>query len=1219
MFDTLKKDISIGDFIKLYLTNSNEKPEGKVLEIGENFVLLENNDGTKSRFFDKLIGGWELIRSNQPKDNTSVIEPQIKPAQAHVPKPEGFVHRVVVPIETFFGNQTEKELPRSMPSTAADANRSPFSQIVLPRSVPQIPSTGAAANRSPFSQIDREITTLINEGGYKSAMQKINDNLEKPNIDDKNKSRLLLMKAQLYSTLQDPENSENTYIELVNFNEKSNELKWNKSALSHYYTELARLQAQKREKLPLALESVRKAIGYNDRNLYAVNLLQRLESITSSARPSEESVYTGEENQEDGDLLVEAGDNINEISLMLKIDFEEHKYTHPLIVRNGGVPTPFIADSLIEQARTILDIGERCLINLEAAKAYQELPPGSYELPKYLNAAAFYARFKGDVLYNKFKKEILENNIVLDELIRIKDSACSYYLESTKLLSTIRPVSVKGIIANYIKLNVVLYHKKNGKAITEMDFEGQFNNIVKYCLTSKDKELEKIVWITFVDLGASSSHAWNVLIRFNKESEFLYREFRNYQNCIRIYDLINSIWGWNPIDTSLRSNQFLQTAFRERRKLENEFEKAIVNIQKIAFEGDMIEQIIQSWSIVSKYENLLTATDKETERSIDKALEIAKPYQVRNPVERTNILIGIQNIIEKQIDFINRNTTVYGRTYFFPLLSKWKKDIGNLLSERIIASRPKLKIIIDPQYYFVQNNEISIPLIIENEGETTSESCVIYGTVKSIEGNIPEYTFKKELKVEISAGSKTETSINAPLELITHSQIIDLDINVEAKYLNKTIEAKNFKYTLEEEAASNLTIEDIPWDERHPPAAQLFKGREAVIDMLCKHYCSLEREKPYILYGLTRTGKSSILKYLKEKINGKSISIQGQLKTIVTIEWGMDTAANMSNASEFWESIVLEQSYKSLRSDIKININSSYNFENKKDARAKDFQILIECLNKAGYYPLFLVDEFSHIRSLIDKKTIQPAFLAVLRQFSFNNQAGFLFAGTYDIKELIERKEYGITGQLVHANNYQVDRIDDQAAEELINVIKEKLTFTKEAISHIMKLSGNIPYFIQIICKYCGNYAVENKRHSIGYPELEKVIRILTGLDDNDKESKVQIIPDFRFQNNQYDPGDPPNVTALISSIAWFNRDSLTDPHGVRMSELEKLWGDHKVTGYRPKLADAVIILLDKRIITSKDDEGDTVYRISVDLFRRWWFCHHPDIKLALLSISEEL
>jgi pentatricopeptide repeat protein len=73
MFNILKQDIKIGDKVKFYLTTGKE-PEGTVGEIGDNFVLLETDDKIKSRIFDKLIGGWEMLSSNiQPVTITEVI------------------------------------------------------------------------------------------------------------------------------------------------------------------------------------------------------------------------------------------------------------------------------------------------------------------------------------------------------------------------------------------------------------------------------------------------------------------------------------------------------------------------------------------------------------------------------------------------------------------------------------------------------------------------------------------------------------------------------------------------------------------------------------------------------------------------------------------------------------------------------------------------------------------------------------------------------------------------------------------------------------------------------------------------------------------------------------------------------------------------------------------------------------------------------------------
>ncbi len=62
MFDIFKKEIKVSDSVKLYLTIGKEI-EGEVIEIGENHVLLKTIDGIQTRFFDKIIGGWDLIAS----------------------------------------------------------------------------------------------------------------------------------------------------------------------------------------------------------------------------------------------------------------------------------------------------------------------------------------------------------------------------------------------------------------------------------------------------------------------------------------------------------------------------------------------------------------------------------------------------------------------------------------------------------------------------------------------------------------------------------------------------------------------------------------------------------------------------------------------------------------------------------------------------------------------------------------------------------------------------------------------------------------------------------------------------------------------------------------------------------------------------------------------------------------------------------------------------
>jgi hypothetical protein len=625
---------------------------------------------------------------------------------------------------------------------------------------------------------------------------------------------------------------------------------------------------------------------------------------------------------------------------------------------------------------------------------------------------------------------------------------------------------------------------------------------------------------------------------------------------------------------------------------------------------------VNEWAAIKGFYKYLSSTDIEVKNEIDKIIELLKPYLNRGERERLNILIQSRSIIEKQLRFINDNTTFYGRTFFFGLLSKWKKEIDALLEEKVSQSYPQLEIIIDPPYYIVTNDEITAPVIIKNNGEATAEGFVLNihceSTVYEDSIDIPHKS-----EIEIPSGGKIETSFVIASNLLKDSKAVEIKIDISPVYQKKTLSALRYEFTIEEEPKSILTYEDIPWSEGKIPAEHLFKGRKKLIADLAQHYLSVEKHKPYILYGLTRTGKSSILEYLKKDIEGDTFLKKGKEILVVTFSWELSEAASFKKASDFWNYILYQQTFEELE-----KFASKYNFDLSglrisENTKAKDFKLILEYLQNIDVYPIFFVDEFSFIKTLIDDGTINSAFLHSLRQFSLNDLASFVFAGTYDIKTLIRDEKYGITGQLVNAIEEQINDINDEASEDLIEVINDKLSFTPEAIEHIKFLSGKVPYFIQIICKSCGFYASENKRRVIGYPEVEKVVKILIGEIPTSSKSMVKKLPETIFQNNQLSTTDPKEVSVLISSIVHFNKNRVSDPRGVGFSELQKLWADTKISAFRPRLADAINLLKEKKIITQEEDEGIPVYKLNVDLFRRWWAIHHPDINLILTTLVD--
>lgn len=67
MLDILRKEIKVSDKVKLYLTSGKEV-EVDILEIGDRYILVKNADGSQSRFFEPLIGGWDLLKEEFIKE-----------------------------------------------------------------------------------------------------------------------------------------------------------------------------------------------------------------------------------------------------------------------------------------------------------------------------------------------------------------------------------------------------------------------------------------------------------------------------------------------------------------------------------------------------------------------------------------------------------------------------------------------------------------------------------------------------------------------------------------------------------------------------------------------------------------------------------------------------------------------------------------------------------------------------------------------------------------------------------------------------------------------------------------------------------------------------------------------------------------------------------------------------------------------------------------------
>ena len=1082
------------------------------------------------------------------------------------------------------------------------------------------------ASKKAAQFVSSSSDSLLSQGKTDDAIETIRSAIETERLLPKEQGVLYQKLIQIYTSADRQEEAIDVYMQWISYGERHNMFTVKK--LSRLYTDLARLQYSTPEHEPDALESLRIALEYNPDNKLSLSLQEQI-----TAAIEERENIGGVELQVTPESRM--SHSLDVISDMLDLDIQEHKYTDKRIVA-AGAPTIEIANNLLDEARSANDV-ESYPLFLETAKAFHDLK--FYNHQDYIFVVANYARLKGNSLFKTFRKNVLSYmnapaSSTSTFLCRLKDSAQSYYMESLNLWSYIsfedededaesssdssinQEAIVLEILVNHMILDVAYYH-----ACTHQDstynfdslFNMQFKDVFYNCMRSNDEALHGIAASTIVKVGSYSSTIWNRLASLPNGISGLYGELRRESNRLRFYASINRS-EFASITTDLSPKDFLKEAFTNHSAVRYEYAKQISRLKEEVLSPHGMDVILLKWHELSPFNRLLSATDLESSEKVEEILTILKPYPHRNDEERSTLLYQVTEIIDEQIAFINTNTTFYGRTFFYPLLTKWAGEIRSIRKERVASKHPRLSIFPDPSYILNTDAGKQVSLVIKNSGETTAEGFSIVLEFTSHKTD-ESFEYSNKVKTEIPAGQMAAYTIGIGKELDC-SMGINVFAEIAPIYQTNILPSIETNFTLEEEPESLLEPEDIIWSDGPITPRRLFFGRQELINKLEKHYLSSNKHKPYILFGLTRTGKSSIVKYLGLQITGKTVRTQGGKKTVLHFSMDLDDAAKCPNAKEVWEFFIKRCLYKKI-----CEYSSTYSidpedFKPSEHPRSYEFEDILNKLNEKGYYPFITMDEFSHMKTLIKYGKLTSAFLHTLRKYAFDGLASFMYIGTYDINDLMNDKEYGITGQLTHCINYQLNEIDELPAKELMNVLGDKLIFTEDAQNYICKLSGRVPYFIQIICQNCGKYAVEKKRRFIGYPELLEVVKILTGETEvYDDDSELQRLTINTFEDNQYSANDPIFVLALVASISYLNRDcdqNNVPPKGIRIDELERLWIDYGIKNAKYYIGEAINILKAKRIIEQNNDDLFPTYTIIVDLYRRWCKVEYPDINLVL-------
>ena len=444
------------------------------------------------------------------------------------------------------------------------------------------------------------------------------------------KEKFLLAKAQFQSSLENYRDAENTYLKLVKITNNT------RAKFSHY-TQISRIQL-KLGKFVEAKKNANNALRINPNDNSIQNLITIIENYETARAAGEEFKIEFNEEQ------------VVSISPMIKIDIEDYEYRDEEIIKNGWKPNSDDAKRLLEEAgnnknNESEEFAEHYPLYLEAAKAFSDLPPGSYDTNDYYFVLERYAALRGASIYNNFLKIIFnEDDKNFKELERLKDSACSYLLEALYLQNLLNK-NILIPLNSYVRIQVFFELFSRGYTFEESILSGSFADIFRFCLTHKDMEIEKIAYNSVIACGAVSISVWNKLAKVPGGTGIIYDKMFKRHERESIYRLICSLehLNYNP---SIKPGEFFKQVFLNRKKKVDTYKSEQRMILNIPFEPYRMNDLKAAWNKVKNYNYLLTNTDIDITEKIDRVIILFDRYLYREKEERTNILYKVRVSLE---------------------------------------------------------------------------------------------------------------------------------------------------------------------------------------------------------------------------------------------------------------------------------------------------------------------------------------------------------------------------------------------------------------------------------------------------------------------------------------------------------------------------------------------------------------------------------------------
>lgn len=346
--------------------------------------------------------------------------------------------------------------------------------------------------------------------------------------------------------------------------------------------------------------------------------------------------------------------------------------------------------------------------------------------------------------------------------------------------------------------------------------------------------------------------------------------------------------------------------------------------------------------------------------------------------------------------------------------------------------------------------------------------------------------------------------------------------------------------------------------------SKMFFGREELITNIVANFKGRTQVNPIFLYGQRRTGKTSVLLQLKEKLKDNFVPI-------------LFTLSETSNKKSFYQDL-MEKIKKELDiTDIEIPNIGDDPFDGFKNEFYPKIRQKLE-----GKKLVLMIDEYHQIDQFITEGRYDDSVIDFLNALVQDGEIKFILTGFLKPEELQSHKWMELMRFFTTMNVSFLER--EEAVKLICEPVKGLMEYDDGGIEKIISLGGCHPYFTQLICHVMVEYHNRDKINIIGYDSVAKHLFVYFERGDN------------IFSDVIIDQTKDVERKILFHIHDLLEKKKETSAHKSKI-ELELLEDDKNITV--AEIGEALSRLERKEII-KRSAEHPEYYEFAIDLYRHW-------------------